>query len=141
MSTPYTSVPATPGVAAPERSIGELFSDLSSETGTLIRQEVKLAVTEVGDKAALVGRQVAFIAAGGLLATLGLLLLLEALVIGLDAYMELWVSSLLVGAVVSAIAAALTAKGIATLRHTELKPERTLQSIEDNKSLLQGQTK
>jgi hypothetical protein len=144
MSTPYgrvdTSLDRTAG-QAPERSIGELLADLSNETGMLIRHEVKLASTELTQKATLAGRQLAFVAAAGVLATLGLLLLLQALVVGLSAYMAMWVSALIVGLAVIAIAAALASKGITTLRHTELKPERTLQSMEANKSIVQGQLK
>jgi hypothetical protein len=127
------------GAPAPERSIGELFADLSNETGLLIRQELKLASTELTQKATLVGRQLAFVAAGGVLATAGGLLLLQALVVGLSAYMPLWVSALLVGLVVSAVAAGLAWKGVTTLQHSRIKPEQTLQSIEANKSLIEGQ--
>ena len=34
-----------------ERSLGELFSELASETGTLVRQEVALAQAEMTKKA------------------------------------------------------------------------------------------
>ena len=37
------------------RSIGELFSDLTREVGTLIRTEVALARTELSEKASRVG--------------------------------------------------------------------------------------
>jgi len=144
MSTAYgrveTSLDRTDGQGE-ERSIGELFAELSNETGMLIRQELKLARTELVQKATLAGRQLAFVAAGGLLATMGVFLLLQALVVGLSAYMALWVSALIVGLAVTAIAAGLVSKGITTLQHTELKPEQTLQSIEANKSLVQGQSK
>jgi hypothetical protein len=127
------------GAPAPERSIGELLSDLSNETGLLIRQEVRLASAELTQKATLVGRQLAFVAGGGVLAMLGVLLLLQALVVGLSAYMPLWLSALLVGLVVSAVAAGLASKGITTLQHSRLKPEQTLESIEANKSIVRGQ--
>jgi len=129
------------GAPTSERSIGELFADLSNETGLLIRQELKLASTELTQKATMVGRQLAFLGTGGVLASLGGLLLLQALVVGLSAYMPLWVSALLVGLVVSAVAAGLAWKGITTLQHSQLKPEQTLQSIEANKSLVRGQSR
>lgn len=142
MSTPQGRYEASSGAyPAPERSIGELLTDLTNETGTLIRQEVKLAGAELADKATVAGRQLAFIAVGALLAVIGLLLLLQSLVIGLSAYMDLWVSALIVGLAVSAIAAALTSKGIATLRGTNLTPQQTIRSIEANKSILEGQSK
>ena len=84
------------------------------------------------------GVRLAFVAAAGVLDGAGGLLLLQALVVGLSAYMALWVSALLVGLVVSAVAAGLAWKGITTLQHSQLKPEQTVQSIEANKSLVRG---
>lgn len=141
MSTPYSRVEAHDAFPAPEHSIGELLTELTDKTGTLIRQEVKLAGAELTQKATIAGRQLAFIAAGALLAMLGLLLLLQSLVIGLDAYMPLWLSALLVGVAVCAAAAGLASKGIATLRGTNLKPEHTLKSLQTDKNFLQGQAK
>ena len=40
-----------------ERSIGELFAQLASETTTLVRQEVQLAKLELSQKASQVGKQ------------------------------------------------------------------------------------
>lgn len=140
MSTPFSRVESSGAYPTPERSIGELLSDLANETGTLIRQEVKLAGAELAEKASTVGRQVAFIAGGALLGMLGLLLLLQSLVVGLAAYMPLWVSALIVGIAVSALAAGLVSKGIATLRTANLKPVQTIQSLEATKSIVRGQT-
>ena len=39
-----------------ERSLGDLFSELASETSTLVRQEVALAQTELTQKATVVGK-------------------------------------------------------------------------------------
>ena len=85
------------------RSIGELFSQLATDTSTLVRQEVRLAKLELGEKAAQVGRQVALIAVGGGVAYAGLLTLIAAIVLVLAQYMAPWLSALVVGAVVVAI--------------------------------------
>jgi formylmethanofuran dehydrogenase subunit B len=45
-----------------ERSIGDLFSELANETGTLIRQEVSLAQAEMTKKATEAGKNAASIA-------------------------------------------------------------------------------
>ena len=41
---------------ATERSVGELFGDLATETGTLVRQEIHLASRELSQKASHAGR-------------------------------------------------------------------------------------
>ena len=68
-----------------ERSLGELFAELSRETGVLVRKEVELATTEMTAKARTAAAHVGTIAAGGALAHAGLLVLLAACVIGLAA--------------------------------------------------------
>lgn len=50
--------------ATQERPLGELFKELAGETGTLVRQEVQLAATELTAKATRAGTQVALVGAG-----------------------------------------------------------------------------
>src|SRR5690349_1268195 len=104
MSSPYPRHAAGRDPMAQECSVGELLGDLTNETTTLIRQEFRLATTELTHKASVAARQLAMIATGLLLGTLALLLLLQSLVVGLAAYMPLWVSALIVGLVVAAAA-------------------------------------
>ena len=47
-----------------DRSLGELFSALSHQTSDLIRQEMRLAKTELSEKAAGVARHAMLIGAG-----------------------------------------------------------------------------
>jgi hypothetical protein len=68
---------------ADECSLGDLFAELSRETGILIRKEVELATTEMSGKLKVAGTQAGIVAAGGALAHAGLLVLLAAIVIGL----------------------------------------------------------
>ena len=64
-----------------ERSLGELFAELSRETAALVRQEVALAKTELSEKAARLGRSASMVGIGGALGHAGLLTLIAALVI------------------------------------------------------------
>ena len=63
-----------------ERSLGDLFGELARELTALIRQEAALAKTEMGAKAAQIGKDVGFIAAGGAVAYAGLLGILAAVI-------------------------------------------------------------
>ena len=49
-----------------DRSLGELFGDLARDMGILVRQEVRLATTEMSDKASRVEQEFAIVAVGGL---------------------------------------------------------------------------
>jgi hypothetical protein len=52
-----------------ERTLGEMFAELSRETRTLVQQELQLAKTELTEKASKMGRGAAFIVGGGLIAS------------------------------------------------------------------------
>src|SRR5438045_2951539 len=83
-----------------DRSLGELFSELSRETSTLVRQEVDLAKTELTHKATEVGKDIGFLAAGALVAYAGFLTLVAMLVIALAQLgVTWWLSALIVGVV------------------------------------------
>jgi hypothetical protein len=61
-----------------DRSIAELFSELSRETTVLLRQEVQLAKAEMTRKASRVGKNVGFLVIGGVVAFTGVLALVAA---------------------------------------------------------------
>jgi uncharacterized membrane protein YqjE len=125
----------------PERSIGELFSDLANETSTLIRQEVKLAATEMTQKATFAGKQIVYVAIGLLLGVVSLLALIGALIFGLATMIALWKSALVVGIVAALIALAVIWKGAAALRDMRLVPRQTLLSIKEDKQWLENQVR
>jgi hypothetical protein len=117
------------------RSLGDLFAELSRETGVLIRQEVQLATTEMTAKARAAGRHAATVAAGGALAHAGLLVLLAAIVIGLaELGIPGWLSALIV-AIVTMIAGVLLANaGISNLRRTSVAPTQTIETLKETAS-------
>lgn len=131
------------------RSIAALLQELRDETTILLRQEVALAKTEMTEKATHAGRNIAYLAAGGLVAFAGVLFLLlaasNAILIGLEALglgpaVSWWLAPMIVGAVVALIGYGLVQKGITTLKHESPVPEKTRDSIQENKRWLQEKT-
>jgi len=123
-----------------ERSLGELFGDLARESSTLIRQEMELAKTELSQKAGHVGKDVAFLAVGGLVVYAGLLAVLAAIIIGLAAAgLPWWVSALLVGLVVLGIGYGLVQKGLSDLKRSNLAPTQTIESLKRDAQAVKGQ--
>jgi xanthine/uracil permease len=116
-----------------DRSLGELFSELSRDTSTLIRQEIALAKTEMSEKASTVGKNVGFLAVGGAVAYAGFLVLLGALVVILALFLPWWLSALIVGFVVAAIGYTLVQKGISTLKQVDMAPRETIESLKEDK--------
>ena len=123
-----------------DRSLGELFSELSQETTTLIRQEVNLAKTEMSQKASRVGKDVGFLAAGGAVAYAGLLAIIAGVIALLGLVIPLWLSALLVGLVVAAIGYFLVRKGLDALKQEELTPRQTIETLKEDKQWARDQT-
>ena len=71
-----------PLVVPSQRSIGELFGNLASETSTLVQQEVELATTELLEKAKYAGKQAGYVAIGGHIGVVALQALLAAAMFG-----------------------------------------------------------
>lgn len=123
-----------------DRSIGELFSDLTRDTTSLVRQEVELAKTEMSHKAARVGKDVGFLAAGGAVAYAGFLTLIAAVVLVLGLAIPMWISALIVGIVVAGIGAFLVMRGIDNLKNEGVAPKATIETLQEDKQWVQEQT-
>jgi hypothetical protein len=126
-------------VTIQERSLGELFSELSQETSTLIRQEVQLAKAEVTRKATKAGKEVAFMAAGGFIAYAGFLALIAAAILGVAEFLPLWLSALLIGVIVAGVGYLLLQKGMNGLKEINPAPRRTIETLKEDKEWLKQQ--
>ena len=116
-----------------ERSLGDLFSDLSRETTTLVRQEVQLAKAELTQSATEAARSIGMLLAGAAVAYAGLLFLLLAIVYGLmEAGWDAWLSALVVGLVVVAIGAILVLRARESLKPANLAPRRTVETLKED---------
>ena len=125
-----------------DRSLGQMFADLSRETRTLIQQEILLAKTELGQKASRAGRAAGLVIAGGLVAYGGLLAIVAAVVLGLNELgVPAWASALIGGIVVAGIGYLLIRSGLAAFRAKELKPDQTIETLKEDARWLTNQAK
>lgn len=115
-----------------DRPLSSLFSELTRETASLLRQEIRLARAELSDKAHQAGRGAAEIAIGGLLLFVALLALAAAAVLGLMLVVQPWAAALIVAAVVALVGGVVLAQGLAAVRTGNLAPKRTMDSLRDN---------
>jgi hypothetical protein len=125
-----------------DRSLGELFGELSRETTTLLRQEVNLAKVELSQKAVAAGKDVAFLAVGGAVLYAGLLAFIAACIIALNLIVHLWwLSAAIIAAVVLIIGYVLVMQGISHLRSGDLAPRQTAQSLKQDAQWAKEQTR
>jgi hypothetical protein len=115
-----------------DRSLGELFSELSRETGVLIRKELELATTEMTAKARVAGTHTGTAAAGGALVHAGLLVFLAALVIALTQLgVTAWLAALVVAIATMLIGYVMAQKGLNNLRRTSVVPTKTVETLKE----------
>jgi len=115
------------------RSLAELFAELSRETGQLVRKEVELARIEMTAKARQAGVHAATAAAGGALVHAGLLVLLAAVVIALAQLgVTPWLSAAIVAVVTMLVGYVLIRKGTAALRGDSIAPVRAIESVKED---------
>ena len=122
-----------------ERSLGDLFSELASETSTLVRQEVALAQVELTQKATKVGKNIGYLVVGGAVAYAALLALLTALIIGLGTLIGYGFSALIVGIVVAIAAVILIMSALSTLKNTDITPRQTVETVKEDAKWLKDQ--
>lgn len=129
-------------IPARERSLGELFGELTRDTAMLVRQEVTLARVELTDKATKVGKDVGTIAAGGAVAYAGLIVLLLGVAAALIAAgMSAWGAYVLVGLIVLAIGGIIAMQGLAQLKQADPVPRQTVETLKDDAQWAKEQAK
>ena len=115
-----------------ERSLGDLFAELSRETSVLIRKEFELATTEISAKLKTAGAHAALIAAGAALVHAGLLVLLACGVLALAQLgLQAWLSALIVAMVVMVVGSVLVRRGTVRMRSSTLMPTQTMESLKE----------
>lgn len=128
----------TSGVAPRDKSLGDLFADLTRDTAKLVRQEVELARIEVTQKAVKAGKDVAMIAAGGLVAYAGLVVLMVGIGFALAKVMEHWLAFGIVGLVVAIVGGVTAMSGLNALKNVDPLPRQTMESLKEDAQALKG---
>src|SRR3954469_15241957 len=81
-----------------DKPLGELVQDLSRQTSTLIRQEMRLAQAELAEKGRHAGRGAGIFGGAGLVALYGVGALIAAAILGLATVLEPWIAAAAIGA-------------------------------------------
>ena len=116
----------------PDKSLGELFSDLTGDLGRLMRQEVALARTEAKEEIGRASKAGAMLAVGGLIAYLALMFASFALAWLLDDVMARSLSFLIVAVVHAIIAAVLVMQGRNRMREVNAVPQQTVETLKED---------
>ena len=135
-----------PATRADDRSIGDLFSELTTETTTLVKQEIRLVKAEATQEAKEAGAAVGSAVAGGAVAYTGLITLVIGLGWGLGKLLDedldmIWLGLLIVGAIVAVIGFVLLKKGLDKIKNLSANPlDTTTQTLKEDKQWIKQQT-
>jgi membrane protein len=118
-----------------DRSVGELVQELSQQTATLVRQEMRLAQVELQEKGKRAGIGAGMFGGAGLVALYGVGALIAAAILLIGTAIEPWIAALIVGAVLLAAAGVVALLGKKQVEQaTPPKPERAIESVQQDVS-------
>jgi hypothetical protein len=123
-----------------EPSLGDLFRQLADDSATLIRQEMALAKAEVSQNVRHAARDASMIAVGGVVAAIGVLVLVAFLVmITGKALGAAWAGALTVGLLFLLVGGILAMRSAKHLKKDSLAPEQTIRSLKEDKQWVQSE--
>lgn len=129
-----------------ETNIPNLLRQLRDDTTSLVREEVVLAKTEISEKISQASRHVGYLAAGAFIGSSALLLLLMSLGYlltefflrqGVNLGTAAFLGFLIVAVGVGIASAILISNAIKALRNEPVTPDRTVQSLREDKQWAQ----
>jgi uncharacterized membrane protein YqjE len=121
-------------------SWGELIGELAGQLVGLARDEVALARRELEQKLKTVQSAAAVIAIGAIVALIATLSVCAAVIIALAEYVGPWQSALIVGLILGMAAGVTILIGVSRFKRTSLRPEKTIETLEENKEWLKELT-
>ena len=117
---------------APDKSLGQLFSDLTSDLSTLMRKEVELAKVETKDEVSRAAKAGGLLGGGAVAGYFALLFLSFALAWLLDEWMHTALAFLVVGLVYAVAAALLALRGRDRLQSVDPVPRQTVETLKED---------
>jgi len=116
-----------------EQSLPDLLKQLSTETTTLVKQELDLAKAEMAEKGKTAGKGAGFLGAGTLFALGAFGALTACFIALLGLGMQTWIAALIVAVVYGAIAAALALSGKNKIQEAgPPAPEQTVETLKED---------
>ena len=116
----------------PDKSLGDLFGDLSHEFSELVRAQTELAKSEIRTQADKAKRAAGAFGGAALAAYMALVLLSFAAAWGLSEVVPEGVAFLIIGLIYAAIAAVMYLRGRERAREFSIVPEETVQSMKED---------
>jgi hypothetical protein len=128
--------PGSDGTAHEERSVGELFRQLSDDTAALVGQEIALVKAELRQTGTTLAHDAAKVGTALGLAFLGAIALTAFLVAGLGDVMDgkYWLSALIVGVIYVAVGSMLAKNAFAGIKRRGDRAKQAVETVKNTAS-------
>jgi hypothetical protein len=127
----FGRMPGDGGTPENDKPLGELVQDLSRQTSTLIRQEMRLAQAELAEKGRHASKGAGMFGGAGLVALYGVGALIAAAIMGLATVIEPWIAAAAIGAGLLIVAGVLALTGKKEIDEMgSPAPEQTMESVQ-----------
>ncbi|MDN4171461.1 phage holin family protein [Nocardioides sp. SOB77] len=120
------------GQTGDDRSLGEIFSDVTNDLTTLIKQEMDLAKVEMKEEFAKAGKGAGLLGGAGLAGYFVLLFLSVTLMFLLDNWMPIEVAALITTGVWAVVAGVLALTGRKALKESNPQLPKTQQTLKED---------
>ncbi len=120
-----------------DKSIGGLLKQLGREIPSLMTKELALLKAEAKESVRTTKEGVAAVSTGGAVMMAGLVILLLAAVYALSNVLEPWASALIVGGLAMVVGFMMVKAGQKKFEQ-DMKPERTINSLQKDKNAIGG---
>lgn len=117
-------------------SFGELVGLVASQSAGLVRDELALVQREVREKLKTVRSAASIVIIGAIIALIAAMALCAAVIIALAEHVGPWQSALIVGLILGMTAGVVIFIGVSRFKRTSLRPEQTIETLEENKEWL-----
>lgn len=114
-------------------SLGDTVTGIIRDLQEIVRGEVQLAKTEIKEDASQMGKALGMIGGAVFLGLVGFIFLMLAVTYLLNKSLEMWLAAGIVAVVLLIIAAIVGMVGRNQLQAANLKPDKTIESVKEDK--------
>lgn len=132
MRTERTDIDVATTPKEADKSLGQLFGELTQNMGELFRKEVELAKVETKEEVTKAGKAGGMLGAAGVVGYLALILLSFALAWLLDEVMPTPLAFFIVGLVWAIVAGVLYVEGRKRLKQVQPVPQQTVETLKED---------
>jgi uncharacterized membrane protein YqjE len=114
------------------RSLSEVISGIVGSIQTILRDEIRLAQTEMKEKVARIAVPAVVLATAALFGFFAIACIIATCIVALTLVLPIWLSTLILGVVLGILAWIAAVIGRTRLEHVDPVPERTVQTVKDD---------